>query len=446
MSSLLDSSAGLARRPGGSDVPPSPLGAACLAAGRATGTGLLPVLVPVVLAWVLGAGGTATWSQTLRFAVGLWLLGHHAGLVVSGGHVGLVPLGMILAPALACFFAGRRLARTLDARADRIEAGATRAAPAALSWRVLVLFAGVYCVLAVLASMAAGMPGLRPVSGQALVGAALVSLCCGGLGAAAYRHSGARAGVRAIVGRVPAAVRPALRAALGALSFWVCGGAVLVAVMIVTHFAGVTSLYRALDTGVVGGAVLTLAQLALLPNLVLWGCAVTAGPGIVVGTGATVTVGVSQLGPLPAVPLLAALPAPGRLPAEAAALLLLPLLAGAVAGVLVLVPRRPAPRRPAPRRPAPTLVARLVEVVGAGVACAVAAGLLAWLSGGPAGPGRLADVGPDPLSTGLAFGIEVVTGGGAVVLVSGLLPGVVGTARTRIDGARRAAGDRVTRP
>lgn len=393
-------------------MPPSPLGSACLGAVRAMGTGLLPVLVPVVLAWVMGAGGTATWSQALRFAVGVWLLGHHAGVVVSGGHVGLVPLGMVLAPALACFVAGRRLARTLDARADRIAAGATRAAPAALSWRVLVVFAGVYCVLAVLASMAAGMPGLRPVSGQALVGAALVSLCCGGLGAAAYRHSGARAGLLAIAGHVPAVAGPALRAALGALSCWVCGGAVLVAAMIVTHFSGVTSLYRALDAGVVGGVVLTLAQLVLLPNLVLWGCAVTAGPGIVLGTGATVTVGASQLGPLPAVPLLAALPAPGRLPAAAAALLLLPLLAGAVAGVLVL------------RRPAPTLVARLVDVVGAGSGCAVAAGVLAWLSGGPAGPGRLADVGPDPLSTGIAFGIEVVAGGGAVVLVAGLLPGL----------------------
>jgi hypothetical protein len=36
--------------------------------------------------------------------------------------------------------------------------------------------------------------------------------------------------------------------------------------------------------------------------------------------------------------------------------------------------------------------------------------LLAWLSGGPAGPGLLAVTGPQPLLTGLAFGVEVTVG------------------------------------
>ena len=430
MSSLLDSTAGLTRRPTGSDVPPSPLGSAGLAAARAVGTGLLPMLVPVVLAWVMGAGGNATWSQTVRFAVGVWLLSQHTGLAVSGGHVGLMPLGMIAAPASACWFAGRRLARTLDARADRIEAGATRVARAALSWRVLVAFVGAYCVLAVVASMAAGMPGLRPVSGQALVGAGLVSLTFGGLGAAAYRHAGARAGALAVLRRVPAVARPGLRAAGGALAVWISGGALLVAAMIGTHFSGVTGLYRALGAGLVGGVVLTLAQLVLVPNLVLWACAITAGPGVTLGTGATVTIGASALGPLPAVPLLAALPAPGRLPAVAAALLLLPLLAGATAGVVLL------------RRPAPTLSARLAELLGAAFGCGVAAGVLGWLSGGPAGPGRLADVGPDPVSTGIAFAVEVLVGGGLVVLAAGLVPGLTDAVRARSGLSRRRAGRR----
>jgi hypothetical protein len=370
----------------------------------------LPILVPIVLAWMLGAGGQATWAQTVRFAVAVWLLAHHAGLAVSGGHVGLVPLGLVAAPLLSCWAAGRRLARTLDARAERIEAGASRAAPAALSWRILLVFGGAYCVLACVASLAASMAGLRPVSGQALVGAAVISLVGGGLGAAAYRRSGARAGALAVARRVPELARPWLRAALAALGVWIAGGAALVAALMIANASGVTGLYRALDAGIVGGIVLTLAQLALLPNLVLWACAVTAGPGVSLGTGATVTVTASTLGPLPAVPVLAALPAPGPLPAVATALLALPLLAGAVAGVLVL------------RRGGPSLGARLQEVAGAAAVSAVVAGLLAWSSGGPAGPGRLANVGPDAVRTGLAFGAEVAGGAGLVVLVAALVP------------------------
>ena len=413
MSSLLDRNAGLTRSQGSVDVLPSPLGSAVIAAIRAVSTGIMPFLVPVVLAWVLGAGGQATWSQALRFAVGMWLLAHHAGLAIPGGHVGLVPLGLIVAPAFACWFAGLRLARSLDARAERIEAGASRAVPAALSWRVLLAFSGVYCVLTVLASFVASMSGLRPISGQALVGAAMISLSGGGLGAVAYRHSGVRAGVLALLRRSPVAARSVLRAAGGALAVWIGGGAALVGVMIVTHASGVTGLYRALDAGAVGGAILTLGQLTVLPNLVVWACAVTSGPGFVIGGGATVTVTASVLGPLPAVPVLAALPAPGRFPAVAITLLALPVLAGVVAGALVL--RSPAL---ALRAPAATLVARLRVVGAVALVCGATAALLAWLSGGPAGPGRLAYVGPDPLATGLAFAVEVAVGASAVVLVA----------------------------
>jgi hypothetical protein len=54
----------------------------------------------------------------------------HGGLAVDGGHVGLVPLGLTIAPLAACWLGGRRLSRMLDPRAEAIAAGATRAAPA----------------------------------------------------------------------------------------------------------------------------------------------------------------------------------------------------------------------------------------------------------------------------------------------------------------------------
>lgn len=419
MSSLLDRTAGLPRPPS-AEPTPSPLLATVVAAGRAVVAGLIPLLAPVVIAWVLGAGGRATWSQTVRFTASLWLLGHHVGLSVDGGHVGLVPLGLLGIPLAACWFAGRRLARQLDPRADRIAAGATRAAPKAPPRWVLVAFAVTYAAIAWLVSLLAAMPGLAPVTWQAPLGPFVISLAGVVLGAAAYRYSGARRGARTLSRRAPLAVRSWLRPALGATVTWLGSGAACVAVLVATQGQGVLALHRALDAGIVGGVILTAGELVLLPNLAVWAGAVMAGPGIAVGSGTSVTLVTSTLGPLPAVPVLAALPAPGRLPLVALALLAVPVLAGVVAGALIV-------RRP----PEPALL-RLRHVGGTALVCAGAATVLAWLSGGPAGPGRLGEVGPDPLLTGAAFGLEIALGAVLVVAAATAVP----TLATRVRALR----------
>jgi hypothetical protein len=410
-----------------SDLPPSPLGAPAQAALRAAAGGLVPIAVPVVVAWVLGAGGQATWAQAVRLSLGLWLLSQHAGLAVSDGHVGLVPLGMTLVPLTSAWFAGRRLARVMDPRAEKIAAGATRATPAMLSWRCLITFVGAYCLASALASFAAEMPGMRPISAQAVVGAGVVALLGGGLGAAAYRFGTLRGALRAVLRRTPAPLRPCLRPALAALVMQFTAGAAVVAALLMAHFSGVTALHRALDPGAVGGAILTLGEVLLLPNLVLWACAVMAGPGFAIGTGTSVTVASSHLGPLPAIPVLAALPAPGPMPGAAMALLAAPMLSGVVAGVLVVRGSVGGGLR-----------TRLGRAAGTAALCAVLSAALAWLSGGPAGPGRLDEVGPHPLLTGGATGAEVLLGAAVTVLVARAAPVVAGAVTTWMVRAARA--------
>src|SRR6185436_2231453 len=123
MTSLLD------RPPATVDVRPAPAPAAA-AACQAAGASLVAVLAPVVLAWVVDSDGKGTWLQAVRLSLAVWLLAQHGGLAVDGGHVGLVPLGLTIAPLAACWMGGRRLARMLDPRAEAIAAGATRAEPA----------------------------------------------------------------------------------------------------------------------------------------------------------------------------------------------------------------------------------------------------------------------------------------------------------------------------
>ena len=123
MTSLLD------RPPATFDVRPAPAPAGAAAACQAAGASLLAVLAPVVLAWVVDSDGKGTWLQAVRLSLAVWLLAQHGGLTVDGGHVGIVPLGLTLAPLAACWLGGRRMSRALDPRAEAIAAGATRAAP-----------------------------------------------------------------------------------------------------------------------------------------------------------------------------------------------------------------------------------------------------------------------------------------------------------------------------
>src|SRR4051812_49841552 len=119
----------LARPPATFDVRPAPAPAAAAAACQAAAASLVAVLAPVVLAWVVDSDGKGTWLQAVRLSLGVWLLAQHGGLAVAGGHVGLVPLGLTIAPLAACWMGGGRLSRMLDPRAEAIAAGGPPAGP-----------------------------------------------------------------------------------------------------------------------------------------------------------------------------------------------------------------------------------------------------------------------------------------------------------------------------
>jgi hypothetical protein len=119
------------------------------------------------------------------------------------------------------------------------------------------------------------------------------------------------------------------------------------------------------------------------------------------------------VGPLPSLPLLAGLP-DGPIGATGAALLAVPVLAGMAAGWVLtrrLLRARPArsgePVPPA-REPAWSLVVGSALI--AGPVAGIVLGILAWMSGGPLGNGRMAVVGPVPWQVGLvATGVVAVS-------------------------------------
>jgi hypothetical protein len=403
MSSLLDRPSRPAQTP---DLRPAPAAAAAAAAGQAAAASLVAVLAPVVLAWVVDSDGKGTWLQSVRLSLALWLLAQHGGLAVDGGHVGIVPLGLTLAPAAACWLGGRRLSRVLDPRADAIASGASRAAPSWPPAVALASYAATYCLAVAAAALVADMPGVHPIGLQAVLGGAVLSSVCGTLGAAAYRYRGFTAGILRVVRTLPAPFVRWAGPALAAIAVQLAASALLLAALLAVGHGRVLALHRALDPGVAGGGVLTLGQALLVPNLVVWTAAALAGPGFAVGSAGWVTLASSRLGPLPAVPVLGALPAPGALPRAALVLLAVPVLAGAVAGSLLVRLRRCGDEGAV----GTGWLRTTADVVGVGALAGVELAALAWLSGGPAGPGTLSVTGPPPLWTGLACGVEVAVG------------------------------------
>jgi hypothetical protein len=232
-------------------------------------------------------------------------------------------------------------------------------------------------------------------------------------------------------------------------------GALVFAVSLVLRGGEVIGLFEAADVDVLGATVVTLVQLAYVPTLAIWGMAFLAGPGFAVGTGTAVSPAGTQLGVLPGIPVLGALPestTPWLL-----LLALLPVGLGAFAGWIArsrlvgqppaavaespadaiewdaapeaarssaleaLVSAAPGPQadeqEPADRRPSDPIGPRLEIAFGIAVLSGAGAALLSVLAAGSLGPGRLADVGPQPGPVALAVGLEVLLGA-AILLLS----------------------------
>jgi hypothetical protein len=186
---------------------------------------------------------------------------------------------------------------------------------------------------------------------------------------------------------------------LGSAAILTAAGAVLAGASLAVHLPEVKVASDVLAPGVGGAALLLLAQLAYVPNAIIWAVAYTVGPGFAFGAGTAVSPTGSALGAVPLFPMLAAMPSgghpgvPGWVPV---AVLALPYLAGIFAGVVTV-------------RITPTPVIEAAPLWGftAGAAAGLLAGLAAAFAGGPLGHGRLASVGPNGFQVGLVAILEL---------------------------------------
>ncbi|GLY13109.1 DUF6350 family protein [Kineosporia rhizophila] len=401
---------------------------------------LVVVMVPVVLAWATASYSRAPWTDVVQLGIGAWLLGHHVGIVIPDGHIGLVPIGLLLIPVVSCWFGGVRLARGLDPNTDQIREGIGRARPRAPRPKAMAVFAFSYAGTVTAMATLVTTSQVRPLLGQAFAGAMVIVCLAGAAGMAAWVGGGVIPGLRLLVdkSRAPKVIRRCFRPVLLGLAVQLAAALVLFVVATVLGWDRVTQLHSALAPGVVGGIVLTLGQLLVVPNLTIWSGSYAAGAGFSVGEGTTVAPGQLDVGALPALPVLGALPsAPG--PETLWLLMAIPVLGGLVTGYRVL--RMPLGRNLIHIDASPTrrMIERvphhvrvpLVRAVVAGLLMVLAWTLLGWLSGGAAGPGRLDVMGPDVPTLALFMAAEA---GGAIVLTV-----AVGLVVRRLIGSRKSA-------
>jgi hypothetical protein len=173
-------------------------------------------------------------------------------------------------------------------------------------------------------------------------------------------------------------------------------GALLVTVSLLRHFGQLATTMADLDAGPVGELALTALGALCLPTLDIWGMAVVVGPGFDLGSAGALSAFGGQVGTLPALPVLAAVP--GAVPAWGPVLMLVPVALGTLAGRIRW------------GRDLPTPTGAVVSAAGlAGVVAALVGGVV-LLASGSLGGGRLAEVGPRLLPVASAAAGLVVLG------------------------------------
>lgn len=361
--------------------------AGVLAAAWALVAGLSMAALPAVLVWI-DEGAESAVGDPLRVGGQIWLLAHGVGVDVGGSEITIVPLGLSVLFLLLIYRAARWAAHS--AGVSSVRGVAT----------VAVAVAAVYALGALVVVALSATPDVSASPADAGLRAGLAAVVAATSGVV---HEGELA--RPLLGRLPAWSPPALAGAVVAVAGLFAVGTVLLAASAVAHSGRISAVAEALHPDPIGAGLLATAGAAFAPNLAVWAAAFALGPGFAVGAGTSVAPGGVDLGIVPALPALGALPA--SVPGPLAWLVLAgPVLVGVLTGVTVH------------RRSPVGLVVAVRNTVVAVVPAAAAMAALAMLAGGSVGTGRLAVVGPAPWQTAVS---TVVAVGVPAVVVTAIL-------------------------
>ena len=377
----------------------------------------LAVFAAMSAVWATKGFGDMEFSSVAAMSAHLWLLIHgvpldlSAAFGASAGTMTLVPLGLSILPLLLCYRSGRRLAR------------------ASYEGEFLIPVLSGSVTYALISSAMYGWASPHPQPLQAL-NAALVPLgiVVAGLMWGGYREARSLSRMVGVdtaeqISQMSQYSRWAgsyawavVRAAVVAFVALVGLGAVLLGIGILAGWSQIVATYQELHAGAVGDTAVTLLQLGFLPNLVIYAIAWSTGAGFSFGAGTSVGLTSSDVGTLPMLPILGAVPE--SMGTFGLVGLLVPLGAGAIAGWWFLREGEDHLDEwvalKVPFRPLSALISAVVLGMMTGIMTSFGALWLGWISYGSLGIGRFTEVGAEPLTfaahTALTVGAGVTFG------------------------------------
>ncbi len=370
------------------------------------------ILAPLTLAWFLEGDGSAPWIATVQVAGYAFLLAVGVPLEIAAGeivgitHEGFVlsflPLGLTLMMALMVIRIGHRLSATSSLwpawLGGAIAFGGSSYALSLLitseavvfsEWdplfRPALFFGGLLLISSVAGKRYELVSGSNPPEAKERV----------------WFREKAKNLVSNLHWSISTSALPAIKIGTSVVVSLLLISSILFAVALAFGWIEVLRLYQALSLSLLGGIVVTIGQLALLPNLIVFGAAWVSGAGFAIGAGSYVSPLASQLGPLPALPIFAAIPTAGL--ERGIIFALVPIISALIATLMV---RKSLDRMRwefATSFSAATVLSLLSAFTSAALAF-----MLALLASGSLGPGRFVEVGINPwVFAGVLF-VEVL--------------------------------------
>ena len=377
----------------------------------AVAIGVGSLAVPLSILWIFEQDAQTGWLVAFRTAADLWLLSQGTPLEIAAGNflsldvpafsITLIPLAYSIVLGWLAVRIGRRLS------------GAPEIWPA---WTAAL---ATYALLAFFITRGADFAAASP---NQILGVVLPTLFF-----AIFMTIGAVVGdPRAVYGvpktaqaperkavkdffsnsfaKLPWVIRviwsPALRAGTGIVLALSAVSAVLIAVLLAFNWINVITFYESVHATWLGGFAITMGQIALLPNFVIYGASWLIGVGFSIGAGSLISPLGSAAGPLPTIPILSILPQ-GQLSFGMIAIVV-PLVLAFLATLMIR--SHAADVRFEFATP---LASALALGLAIGFVVASELALLAWLASGGFGPGRLQVNGASPLWVFVVSFVEV---------------------------------------
>jgi hypothetical protein len=259
------------------------LGVTFAQALRSAAIFLLPLAFITLIAWATAGSATGTTSDPIRAAMWIWLGAHHVhfdlALSPSGvaGYLSFLPIGALLLPIVALRAGFKRVISKLDGDYSNLTG-------------IRLFFSLFYAILAAMVALFSSSAGVVPLWWMAAIFAFLIAL-----GSSFIADRSINLGMPVIL-------------ALRIIALLLGSGFLIFAIAFFFNFGQATLITEVLAPGFFGSFLLLIVNLLYLPNAALAALSYVSGAGFAVGAGTHLSPITQDIGQIPAIPLLAALP------------------------------------------------------------------------------------------------------------------------------------------